>query len=69
MVLYICYNIKEVPYMNDLLNNNIKPKNTKELFDLILKKITELYNNVVAEEVRNRKNKEKSKMTRNLNTF
>ena len=40
--------------MNDLLKNTTKPKNTKELFELILKKITELYNNVFAEEIRNR---------------
>ncbi len=44
MVLYICENIKEVPYMNDLLNNIIKPKNTKELFKIILKIISDLYN-------------------------
>ena len=36
MVLYICDNIKEVPYMNDLLNNITKPRNTKELFALIV---------------------------------
>ena len=38
MVFYICDNIKEVPYMNDLLKNATKPKNTKELFDVILEK-------------------------------
>ena len=49
--------------MNDLLNNNTKPKNTKELFELILKIVTELYNKVVDKQVKDRKNKEKAKMT------
>lgn len=63
MVLYICENIKEVPYMNDLLNNIIKPKNTKELFEIIFKIISELYNKVVPQTIKNRKNKEKAKMS------
>lgn len=63
MVLYICYNIKEVPYMNDLFNNNIKPKNTEELYYTILKIVTNLYDKVVNEKIKNRKNKDKSKMT------
>lgn len=63
MVLYICDNIKEVPYMNDLLNNITKPKNTKELFEIILKIISDLYNKVVPQTIKNRKNKEKAKMS------
>ena len=63
MVLYICENIKEVPYMNDLFNNNIKPKNTEALYYTILQIVTNLYNKVIDEKIKNRKNKEKSKMT------
>lgn len=49
--------------MNDLLNNTIKPRNTKELFKSILKIVSELYNKVVDEQIKNRKNKEKAKMS------
>ena len=49
--------------MNDLLNDIIKPKNTEELYYTILQIVTKLYNKVVDEKVKNRKNKEKSKMT------
>ena len=55
MVLYICYNIKKVPYMNDLFNNNIKPKNTEELYYTILKIVTNLYDEVVNEKVKTEK--------------
>ena len=63
MVLYICYNIKEVPYMNDLLNNNIKPKNTKELFEFILMIVTETYNKIISDSIKYRKNKTTAKMS------
>ena len=63
MVLYICYNIKEVPYMNDLLNNNIKPKNTKELFEFILMIVTETYNKIISDSIKYRKNKATAKMS------
>lgn len=49
--------------MNDLLNDIIKPKNTEELYYTILQIVTKLYNKVFDEKVKNRKNKEKSKMT------
>ena len=39
--------------MNDLLNNIIKPKNTKELFKIILKIISDLYNKVVPQAIKN----------------
>ena len=41
--------------MNDLLNNTIKPKNTKELFELILTIVIEMYNKIVPEDVKYRK--------------
>lgn len=63
MVLYICDNIKEVPYMNDLLNNNIKPKNTKELFELILTIVKEIYNKIISDNIKYRKNKDVAKMS------
>ena len=63
MVLYICYIIKGVPYMNDLLNNNIKPKNTKELFEFILMIVTETYNKIISDSIKYRKNKATAKMS------
>lgn len=38
--------------MNDLLNNITKPRNTKELFALILKIVSQLYDKVVTEQVK-----------------
>ena len=49
--------------MNDQLNNITKPKNIIELFDMFLKIVKHLYNIVVPVTVRERKNKEKAKMS------
>ena len=49
--------------MNDLLNNTIKPKNTKELFELILTIVIEIYDKIVPEDIKYRKNKTSAKMT------
>lgn len=49
--------------MNDLLNNITKPRNTKELFALMLKIVSELYDKVATNQIKNRKNKKKAKMT------
>lgn len=49
--------------MNDLLNNNTKPKNIEELYYMIYKIVGELYNDNVPIYVRNRKNKDKAKMS------
>ena len=48
--------------MNDQLNNNTKPKNTKELFNIFLKITEKLYNIVAPNSVKFRKNKDKAKM-------
>lgn len=48
--------------MNDLLKNNTNPKNIEELYYRILKIITEIYEKIIPQSVKNRKNKEKSKM-------
>lgn len=49
--------------MNDLLNNNTKPKNITELFSMFLKIIEKLYSAVSPKTISERKNKEKAKMT------
>lgn len=49
--------------MNDLLNNNIKPQNIEELYHIIFKIVEKLYNDNVPICVRNRKNKDKAKMS------
>jgi len=49
--------------MNDLLNNITKPRNTKELFEIILEIVTEKYNKIVPDNVKFRKNKANAKMT------
>lgn len=49
--------------MNDLINNNTKPKNIEELYTKILKIVEKLYEENVPNEVKKRKNKEKAKMT------
>ena len=49
--------------MNDQINNNTKPKNITELFNMFLKTVTELYDAVVPASVKNRKNKEKAKIS------
>ena len=48
--------------MNDLLNNNTNPKNIEELYYKILKIITEIYEKIITQSVKNRKNKDKAKM-------
>ena len=48
--------------MNDLLNNNTNPKNIEELYYRILKIITEIYEKIIPQSVKNRKNKDKAKM-------
>lgn len=48
--------------MNDLLNDNTKPKNVTELFNMFLQIVTKLYDVVVPISVKNRKNKDKAKM-------
>ncbi len=49
--------------MNDLLNNSTKPKNVKELYQRILEIVTKLYEKCVPKNVKERKNKEKAKMS------
>ena len=49
--------------MNDLLNNTIKPRNTKELFELILLIVTEMYNKIIPASIKYRKNKDNAKMS------
>lgn len=49
--------------MNDLLNNNTKPETIPELFTMFSQIISKLYNVVVPKTVKNRKNKEKAKMS------
>ena len=44
--------------MNDLLNNTIKPRNTKELFELILLIVTDMYNKIIPASIKYRKNKD-----------
>ena len=48
--------------MNDLLNNNTKPQNIEELYYRILKIVETLYDNNIASNIKNRKNKNKAKM-------
>lgn len=48
--------------MNDLLNNNTKPKNIEELYYQILKIVEKLYDNNIPSNIKNRKNKNKAKM-------
>ena len=43
--------------MNDLLKNNTNPKNIEELYYRILKIITEIYEKIIPQSVKNRKNK------------
>ena len=45
--------------MNDQLNNNTKPQNIKELFEMILKIIEKIYDAVVPKSISERKNKAK----------
>lgn len=49
--------------MNDLFNNITKVTNTKELFEQILKIVSTLYEKIVPNSVKNRKNKGNAKMT------
>lgn len=49
--------------MNDLLNNSTKPKNVEELYQQILEIVTRLYEKYVPINVKQRKNKEKAKMS------
>lgn len=48
--------------MNNQNNNITKPKNIIELFNMFLEIVTKLYNFVVPQSVKNRKNKDKAKM-------
>ena len=48
--------------MNDLLNNTTKPQNIEELYYRILKIVETLYDNNIASNIKNRKNKNKAKM-------
>ena len=47
--------------MNDLINNDTKPKNIIVLFDMFKQIIGKLYESVVPKSVKQRKNKEKAK--------
>lgn len=49
--------------MNDLLKDSTKPKNMEELFDNFLKIVEEIYERVVPNNVKKRRNKENAKMT------
>ena len=49
--------------MNNQNNNITKPKNITELFNMFLEIVTKLYNIVVPKSVKNRKNKDKAKMS------
>lgn len=49
--------------MNDLLNNSTKPKNITELFEMFKKILHKVYIVVTPVTVKNRKNKEKAKMS------
>lgn len=49
--------------MNDLINNNTKPKNITELFEMFKKILHNVYTAVTPITVQNRKNKEKAKMS------
>ena len=49
--------------MNDLIDNNTKPKNIEELYRRILNIVEKIYEESIPNKVKNRKNKEKAKMT------
>lgn len=49
--------------MNDLINNNTKPKNITELFEMFKKILHKVYTAVTPVTLQNRKNKEKAKMS------
>lgn len=49
--------------MNDLLNNTINPKNIEELYNKILEIVSSLYEKCIPETIKNRKNKDKAKMS------
>ena len=49
--------------MNDLVDNNTKPKNIEELYRRILNIVEKIYEESIPNKVKNRKNKEKAKMT------
>ncbi len=49
--------------MNDLLNNSTKPKNIEELYKQILQIVTILYEKLISENIKKRKNKDKAKMS------
>lgn len=48
--------------MNDLVDNNTKPKNIEELYRRILNIVEKIYEESIPNKVKNRKNKEKAKM-------
>ena len=49
--------------MNDNINNTTKPQNIEELFRLTLLLVEDIYEKIIPESVRKRKNKDKAKMT------
>lgn len=49
--------------MNDLLDNTINPKNIEELYNKILEIVSSLYEKCIPETIKDRKNKDKSKMS------
>lgn len=49
--------------MNDLLNNTTKPNNIEELYQQILSIVDKLYNKYIPDNIKNRRNKDKAKMT------
>lgn len=49
--------------MNDLLDNTINPKNIEELYNKILEIVSSLYEKCIPETIKNRKNKDKDKMS------
>ena len=55
MVLYTWKNIKEVPKINDLVNNIIKPKNIEKLYYQVLDITKTLYNKNVPNEAKETK--------------
>ena len=49
--------------MNDLLNDNTKPKNIEQLYNKIFEIVSKLYEIYVPKNIKERKNKEKAKMS------
>ena len=47
--------IKGLRKFGSFFTNNIKPKNTKELFELILKIVKKVYNKIIPDSIKYRK--------------